>query len=448
MSSGFVVVDQGGIDVAVPADLDTFERKLLELVDNVRTHLSLMIEYDSPELVLRFISLPSFTGRVAILEIEGLSTQDWLDEPSTVVVALRDRTRWEVVAPMEKWPVRGPRAVAAMDAFLKFHDSIPAFCQQILWLVEAAWGHWSTARGFPQYGDRYWILQEPVPGGDPVTNLVAGRAREALDAMIEANDLKNAATSYRSVKVGRRQAGVRTPQVNRGGVLMPKVAGLTAIERHQLQIIERAKRMLKNFGDDVALIYYPSAIDTHDCPDPMLEVEFMGNVVMALRLVGGKRWEPVRGFLAYTVKNYVEGDNYNPFDIGDLIDEWCFHDSPLVLLIQVFFLFQPDCDSDTSAKYVSSPTAGRVARKCAELSEIPAEDRSINASAAVAFWNLVQLADEQEEQSLQEWLDEHERPDPFDGCVGDGDCPAGCWYCDDYKDRHRAGECGGHCFLC
>jgi hypothetical protein len=39
---------------------------------------------------------------------------------------------------MEKWPVRGPRAVAAMAAFLEFHDSIPAFSNQILWLVEAA----------------------------------------------------------------------------------------------------------------------------------------------------------------------------------------------------------------------------------------------------------------------------------------------------------------------
>jgi hypothetical protein len=445
MSSGFVVVDQGGIDVAVPADLDVFESNLLGLVDSVRSHLKTLTEYDQPELILRFISLPSFTGRVAVLEIEGMPEEgEWSPEASEVVVALRDRAHWEVITPMEKWPIRGPRAVKAMAAFLEFHDSIPAFCHQILWLVEAAWGHWSTSRAFSMYGDRYWLVQEPVAGGDPVSNLMARRAREAFEAMIEANDLKNTATSYRSVKVGRRQAGVRTPQVNRGGVLMPKVAGLTAIERHQVQIIESAKRMLTSFGDDVKLIYYPSAIDTHDCPDPMLEVEFMGSVVMVLQLVGGDRWEPVRGFRDYSVKKFLDGDelvhSFDSFDIS-WFDAWRFHDSPLVLLLQVFFLFRPDCDREVRGKYVFSPSAGRVAQKCAELEKIPAEDRSVSASAAVAFWKLVVRAE-------KEMLDEYERPDPFDGCVGDGDCPAGCWYCDDYKDKHRAGECGGHCFLC
>jgi hypothetical protein len=225
---------------------------------------------------------------------------------------------------------------------------------------------------------------------------------------------------------------------------MPKVAGLTAIERHQVQIIESAKRMLTSFGDDVKLIYYPSAIDTHDCPDPMLEVEFMGSVVMVLQLVGGDRWEPVRGFRDYSVKKFLDGDelvhSFDSFDIS-WFDAWRFHDSPLVLLLQVFFLFRPDCDREVRGKYVFSPSAGRVAQKCAELEKIPAEDRSVSASAAVAFWKLVVRAE-------KEMLDEYERPDPFDGCVGDGDCPAGCWYCDDYKDKHRAGECGGHCFLC
>jgi hypothetical protein len=45
-------VDQGGIDVAVPSDLDVFEKNLLELIDSVRAHLKLLVDSDAQRLVV------------------------------------------------------------------------------------------------------------------------------------------------------------------------------------------------------------------------------------------------------------------------------------------------------------------------------------------------------------------------------------------------------------
>jgi len=437
-SSGFLVVDQGGIDVAVPSDLDVFEKNLLELIDSVRAHLKLLVDSDAPELILRFLSLPSFNHRVAVLEIEGMS-----GDQSAVTVALRDRTYWEVIAPMEKWPVRGPRAVAAMAAFLEFHDSIPAVSNQILWLVEASWGAWSTQRDeLPEYGDRYWILQEPTAGGDPVTNVVAERAREALDAMIEANDLKNAAKSYRSVKVGRHQTGIRTPQVNRNGVLMPKVAGLTAIERHQLRIVTDARFMLKSLGDDLDMHYYPSAVDSHDSPDPVLEVSVENESVMTLRLEHGSKWIPTKGFKSDAISRYVDRRQYQGHT------PWNFQESSLGLLLQVSEAFQPDCDQVLLSKWHASRTRRQVVAKCHEVKFVRSEYRSLAASSLIYLLDLIERADAEDIEEQDRWLAENERVDPFDGCVGDGGCEPGCWYCDEYKEKHRAGKCGDHCFLC
>jgi hypothetical protein len=427
VTTEYVFVRQGAVDVSVPADLDDFERGLVQLAHMLNESDAQLLERKLYYVVLRFLELPGFTGRTPLLELRN----NWGTKEVTFL-ALRDRSQWEIIAPTSRWAMRTLRSRNAMNQFLRFHPSVEAMVCQLDAISDfAGLAKFLDSDDLALATDEYDLFTQdldPRDSDDPIVESIEKIKEEAFTAMYQELELTRAVRTMRSLPAGSFQRASRPTLVNENGILVPKFGELTQSEQRVRVTATVAARLAAEIFDDIELRFLPVAPGHYEFDGPVIEVRFSDSLVMVLRLDESWHWYVEKGSHALIVEH-----------VWSYESPLAFSESPSALVVLIFMAHGPDFDgnNELAGLWKDQQPHRRILEwlNNREASETP------SSSDLRSALHLMALLDEANDR----WIDSQLVDDE---CVGAGDCPAGCLYCDDYKDRHRAGECGGDCFLC